>query len=128
MIHRYSGPYELTFDVLFATREDYDFVKASNVLNKKFVKKSWHIQDDSDILTLMWFQPALAWKCTIKRYDLLQRSAYVFYNNAYLYPAHGHKELWANETHSGRLSTRHLWSWLCDLRPCNNKILRCSWG
>ncbi|WRT68191.1 uncharacterized protein IL334_005166 [Kwoniella shivajii] len=61
-----SGPYEITFDVMFATPEDYEFVKKLDVLNKDFVKKSWKAEGD-EILALMWFRPALAWKCTIKR-------------------------------------------------------------
>ncbi|WWC71754.1 uncharacterized protein I206_105713 [Kwoniella pini CBS 10737] len=62
-----SGPYEITFDVMFATLEDYQFVKGQDKLNKEFVKKSWKVENDDDILALMWFEPALAWKCTIKR-------------------------------------------------------------
>ena len=61
-----SGPFELTFDVMFATQEDYDYVKSLDLLNAEFVKRSWRA-DKSDILALMWFPPALAWKCTIKR-------------------------------------------------------------
>ncbi|KAK4684313.1 hypothetical protein P7C73_g5874, partial [Tremellales sp. Uapishka_1] len=61
-----SGPYELTFDVMFATPEDYEYVQGLDVLNLDFVKAAWKV-DESDVLALMWFRPALAWKCTIKR-------------------------------------------------------------
>ena len=61
-----SGPFELTFDVMFATEADYEYVKDLKLLDANFVKKSWQASDD-DILALMWFKPALAWKCTIKR-------------------------------------------------------------
>lgn len=61
-----SGPFEITFDVMFAAREDWEYVQSLNLLNAEFVKKAWRCTDD-DILALMWFEPALAWKCTIKR-------------------------------------------------------------
>jgi hypothetical protein len=51
---------------MFATEEDYEYVKGLDILDAEFVKRSWRATD-SDILALMWFRPALAWKCTIKR-------------------------------------------------------------
>ena len=51
---------------MFSTEKDYEFVKSLDILNADFVKRSWQAADD-DILALMWFRPALAWKCTIKR-------------------------------------------------------------
>jgi hypothetical protein len=51
---------------MFTTEKDYQFVQSLDLLNADFVKRSWGVQD-SDILALMWFKPALAWKCTIKR-------------------------------------------------------------
>jgi hypothetical protein len=51
---------------MFATEEDYEYVKSLDILDAEFVKRSWRATD-SDILALMWFRPALAWKCTIKR-------------------------------------------------------------
>ncbi|KAI1332153.1 hypothetical protein F5Y16DRAFT_215014 [Xylariaceae sp. FL0255] len=61
-----SGPFELTLDVMFDSEEAYERVKKANVLTNDVVKKLYHVQD-SDILTNMYFDPALAWKCTIKR-------------------------------------------------------------
>ncbi|KAI1319394.1 hypothetical protein F5Y16DRAFT_406011 [Xylariaceae sp. FL0255] len=61
-----SGPYEITFDVMFATEEDYAYVQSLNLLNLDFVKQAWKAEE-KDVLALMWFKPALAWKCTIKR-------------------------------------------------------------
>jgi hypothetical protein len=52
---------------MFSTTEDYEHVKSADVLNEEFVRKSWKIKDAGDILALVWFRPALAWKCTIKR-------------------------------------------------------------
>ncbi|ORX39539.1 hypothetical protein BD324DRAFT_606879 [Kockovaella imperatae] len=61
-----SGPYEITFDVMFSSYKDYEYVKDLDILNTKFVKRAWQCTED-DILALMWFKPALAWKCTIRR-------------------------------------------------------------
>ena len=51
---------------MFATPEDYEYVKSLDILNLAFVKFAWKAEE-SDVLALMWFRPALAWKCTIKR-------------------------------------------------------------
>ncbi|KAM6509421.1 hypothetical protein FSOLCH5_012422 [Fusarium solani] len=61
-----SGPFEMTFDVMFDQKHVYDRVKASNVLTNETIKKLYQVKDE-DILTNMYFEPALAWKCTIKR-------------------------------------------------------------
>ncbi|KAH8901227.1 hypothetical protein GQ53DRAFT_707521 [Thozetella sp. PMI_491] len=61
-----SGPFELTLDVMFDDREVYQRAKAADLLTNDTIKKLYGIED-SDILTNMYFDPALAWKCTIKR-------------------------------------------------------------
>ncbi|KAL2882105.1 hypothetical protein SGCOL_002367 [Colletotrichum sp. CLE4] len=61
-----SGPFEMTFDVMFDDLAVYTRVKDSNIFTNDTIKKLYRV-DDSDILTNMYFDPALAWKCTIKR-------------------------------------------------------------
>lgn len=61
-----SGPFELTFDVMFDDEEHCQRVKKANVLTNETVKKSYQIKD-GDIVVNMYFDPALAWKCTIRR-------------------------------------------------------------
>lgn len=61
-----SGPFEMTFDIMFDDAVTYERVKAANVLTNETVKELFQVTD-SDILTNMYFDPALAWKCTIKR-------------------------------------------------------------
>ncbi|KAL2802934.1 CoA-transferase family III domain-containing protein [Aspergillus granulosus] len=61
-----SGPFELTFDIMFDTEEAYRRVKNANVLTNERIMELYHIQHE-DIITNMFFEPALAWKCTIRR-------------------------------------------------------------
>ncbi|KAF4468914.1 caib baif family enzyme [Fusarium albosuccineum] len=61
-----SGPFEMTFDVMFDDVTVYNRVKAADALGNATIKKLFRVTDD-DILTNMYFDPALAWKCTIKR-------------------------------------------------------------
>ncbi|RBA09103.1 hypothetical protein FPRO05_07383 [Fusarium proliferatum] len=61
-----SGPFELTFDIMFDDEAVYNRVREANVLTNNVIKSLYRVQDD-EILTNMFFEPALAWKCTIKR-------------------------------------------------------------
>lgn len=61
-----SGPFELTFDVMFDDPAVYDRVKEANIFTNETIKSLYRVTD-VDILTNMYFDPALAWKCTIKR-------------------------------------------------------------
>ncbi|KAL3456021.1 CoA-transferase family III domain-containing protein [Aspergillus heterothallicus] len=61
-----SGPFELTFDIMFDTEEAYRRVKDADILTNERIMELYHLQRE-DILTNMFFEPALAWKCTIKR-------------------------------------------------------------
>ncbi|KLO81343.1 Uncharacterized protein LW93_8052 [Fusarium fujikuroi] len=61
-----SGPFELTFDIMFDDEAVYNRVREANVLTNDVIKSLYRVQDD-EILTNMFFEPALAWKCTIKR-------------------------------------------------------------
>lgn len=61
-----SGPFELTLDIMFDSEDVYKRVKEADVLTNDTVKALYHVTDDA-IITNMYFDPALAWKCTIKR-------------------------------------------------------------
>jgi hypothetical protein len=61
-----SGPYEITLDILFDDATLWKHVRDSNVLTPDVMKKLYHLAED-DILTCMFFEPALGWKCTFKR-------------------------------------------------------------
>ncbi|KAJ5811679.1 hypothetical protein N7474_007980 [Penicillium riverlandense] len=61
-----SGPFEITLDILFDRAEHFHRVKESGVLNAETIKKLYRALDE-DIITLMFFEPALGWKCTLRR-------------------------------------------------------------
>ncbi|KAL4985171.1 CoA-transferase family III domain-containing protein [Aspergillus falconensis] len=61
-----SGPFELTFDIMFDTEEAYRRVKNADILTNERIMELYHLQRE-DIITNMFFEPALAWKCTIRR-------------------------------------------------------------
>ena len=61
-----SGPFEVTYDVIFAKPEIYEQVKASGVLTSELVCSLYNVPA-TDILTLMFFDPAQAFKFTLRR-------------------------------------------------------------
>lgn len=61
-----SGPYELTFDVIFKEFDMYNQVKVANVFNKEMFAPLYGIPE-SDIISLVYFDPAKAVKVTIVR-------------------------------------------------------------
>ncbi|KAF8178085.1 hypothetical protein K438DRAFT_1844529 [Mycena galopus ATCC 62051] len=61
-----SGPYDVTMDVMFPTRDAYEAVKEAGVLTRERVRELYGVQDE-DVLVCMWWEPALAWKATLKR-------------------------------------------------------------
>lgn len=63
-----SGPYEITFDIMFPSKESYEHVKASNVLGNELICELYHVQPE-DIVASMFYDPALAFKFTLKRPD-----------------------------------------------------------
>lgn len=62
-----SGPYHLTFDILFKDEQTYEKVKKSNILSGETVAKLYNIPE-SDIIASLWWDPARAYKATIPRY------------------------------------------------------------
>ena len=61
-----SGPFELTFDVIFDNPAIYERVKASGVLTRALMCKLYGVRDE-DIVAFMFFEPALAFKFTLRR-------------------------------------------------------------
>lgn len=62
-----SGPYELTLDIIFRSRGEYDMCKAKAVVNPALISRLYKIPE-SDILGIIWFEPSHAVKITIKRW------------------------------------------------------------
>ena len=61
-----SGPFEITFDVIFDDVTLYQRVKVSGVLTDALVCELYNVTNE-DIVTLMFFDPARAFKLTLKR-------------------------------------------------------------
>lgn len=61
-----SGPFEITFDVIFDEAAIYERVKASGVLTPELIEKLYGVPA-TDIISFMFFDPALAFKFTLRR-------------------------------------------------------------
>lgn len=61
-----SGPFEITFDVIFDDVPVYERVKQSGVLTEALICGLYNVTQD-DIVTFMFFDPARAFKLTLKR-------------------------------------------------------------
>ena len=61
-----AGPYELTFDLMFKTREWFEKVCQTKVIDEKLICEKYKIQPE-DIIKIVEFAPANAIKITIKR-------------------------------------------------------------
>ncbi|KAF2757355.1 hypothetical protein EJ05DRAFT_387571 [Pseudovirgaria hyperparasitica] len=61
-----SGPFELTLDIMFDQREAFERVRRADVLTNSVIRDLYQVKDEH-IITNMYFEPALAWKCTLKR-------------------------------------------------------------
>ena len=62
-----SGPYHVTFDILFADQETYKKVQNSKLLNKATIAKLYNIPEN-EVITSLWWTPAMAYKATIPRH------------------------------------------------------------
>lgn len=61
-----SGPLELTLDIMFSDRKVYERIKRADLLTNKVIQRLYGVLED-DIITNMYFDAALGWKCTLKR-------------------------------------------------------------
>lgn len=61
-----AGPFELTFDVMFDDAERYRMVKDSGAVTRESLARAYAIDPDA-ITNFQFFDPALAFKLTIRR-------------------------------------------------------------
>jgi hypothetical protein len=61
-----SGPFEMTLDVIFKTRNAYNLVKGSNALSADVISRLYSIEKDKPI-RIIAFDPACALKVTFPR-------------------------------------------------------------
>ena len=61
-----SGPFELTFDVMFDSPDLYDRVKASGAVTRSSLAALYGVGDEA-ITNFQFFDPALAFKLTLRR-------------------------------------------------------------
>ena len=61
-----SGPFELTFDIIFNDEHTYQKVKDSGLLTPERFCDLYKIQPDK-LVTFVWFDKAIAFKATIIR-------------------------------------------------------------
>jgi len=61
-----AGPFEITFDVIFDDDRQYAQVKASGALSRDRICALYGVPE-ADIVTHMFFDPARAFKLTLKR-------------------------------------------------------------
>lgn len=61
-----SGPYELTFDMIFKTKEIFEALKHNNEITKGAFAYQYGIEE-KEVLSIIWSPPSNALKVTIKR-------------------------------------------------------------
>ena len=61
-----AGPFELTLDVFFKDRDAFDRVKASGRITSSLAASLYGVSED-EVISVTWFDPALALKITIVR-------------------------------------------------------------
>jgi len=61
-----AGPFEITFDVIFDNQEKYQRVKRSDALTPEKMALLYGVTDE-DLLVCMFFDPAMAFKLTLRR-------------------------------------------------------------
>ena len=61
-----SGPFEITMDIIFKTREDYKRFKDAGVLNEDWICKMYHVKHEQ-IYCLECYDAANAFKITLPR-------------------------------------------------------------
>jgi hypothetical protein len=61
-----AGPFELTFDIIFKRREDYEEILTQNLITPLWFSKLYGIPVDA-VICVIAFEPAQAIKITIKR-------------------------------------------------------------
>ena len=61
-----AGPFEITMDIIFEKKEDYERVLASGAIDRALISRIYHVRED-EIVTLTPFDAVNAIKITIPR-------------------------------------------------------------
>lgn len=61
-----SGPYEITFDIIFRNWEDFNQACEKDAINPSFIARLYHIPVEK-VINVIRFKPAKAFKATIVR-------------------------------------------------------------
>lgn len=61
-----AGPFEMTLDIIFKNKEDYEKVKASGVITRELIAELYNVSVD-DIIAFVYFDAANAIKATLPR-------------------------------------------------------------
>jgi hypothetical protein len=61
-----SGPFELTLDILFRDRRDFDRLQQGGFFSRALVSRLYGVSDD-EISGIIYFEPAQAVKITLRR-------------------------------------------------------------
>jgi len=61
-----SGPFELTLDILFKDRRDFERVRRSNVIDCVLIARLYNVPV-KDVSSVIYFEPAQAVKITLRR-------------------------------------------------------------
>ncbi len=61
-----SGPFEITFDVIFDDADAYQRVKSSGALDQANLERLYNVPS-ADVIVCMFFDPAMAFKMTLRR-------------------------------------------------------------
>ncbi|MBM3597207.1 MAG: DUF4387 domain-containing protein [Alphaproteobacteria bacterium] len=61
-----AGPFELTFDIMFEERLNYELVKQSGVITRELIARLYNVSNNA-VLVCRAYDPALAIKITIRR-------------------------------------------------------------
>lgn len=61
-----AGPFEITMDIIFKTKEDYEEIKNRGIITKELISKLYQIPVE-EIITFVYFDAANAIKITLPR-------------------------------------------------------------
>ncbi|NLZ54690.1 MAG: DUF4387 domain-containing protein [Thermoanaerobacteraceae bacterium] len=61
-----AGPFEITMDIIFKTKEDYEEIKNKGIITKELISKLYQIPIEG-IITFVYFDAASAIKITLPR-------------------------------------------------------------
>ena len=61
-----AGPYEITLDLIFHSKDDYKLVKNSNYFTVDRIAGLYSIEP-KDVISIIFFDPATALKITVRR-------------------------------------------------------------